>query len=172
MVKEIPSEKFGSERGSDSASSVVVHHPKERSRGLVAFLIAIGLGTGALIGIALDPYVTSLGNSIDGVERSMSEKGNGQVVTAVVSDSLKAIDDKGTVVENNGITKSSIMTITAYSHETYLPQMQCLIDSLPVYCDGGEVTISGLPPGHHRFATLLPSNSGIMAETFDWNVLA
>ena len=172
MVEEIPSEKLASEHSPGPGPAVVINKSGKKRPGLAVFLVAVGVGIAALIGMALMPYVTSLPSSMFGVEQPISGGKSDAAVTTVLSDSVKATDGKGIVVEDNGLTRSAEISIADYSDSAYAPGLHCSIDSLPLYCDGTPITISGLPPGQHTFATLIHSNGGKMTETFSWNNLA
>ena len=94
------------------------------------------------------------------------------VITSALTASATATDDKGTVIENNGLTKSREMTIAGYSDSIYSTELHCAIDSLPAYCSGSPVTFSGLPPGEHVFTMVEESiNDQITVQYFSWDIL-
>jgi hypothetical protein len=158
---------------------IVIETEKEKKRGgLAILLIAIGVGILALAGIALLIYVNSFGGNIfGGVSGSSSTAAtdSGDSVakpTTALIDSFKAIDGKGNVIEENGVTKSDEITITGYSDSEYDARLQCSIDSLHIYCNGsGEVSISGLPTGKHTFTVVEPSNGETIVRAFSWNII-
>ena len=91
------------------------------------------------------------------------------VIPAVMAaSSATAMDDKGTVIEDNGLTKSAGMAITGYSYSNYSTELRCSIDSLPTYCSGSPVTLSGLPPGGHVFTIVEPVSDEITVQSFGW----
>ena len=147
---------------------------KKRGEGrerLPLFLIAVGLGAVVLISIAvLAPasfysYVESPG--------SISDSGDGRAAAAIptgLGPSVKATDGRGIVIEDNGVSKSGTITITGHSDSEYDVGLQCWIDSLPLYCSGNSVTISGLPPGDHTFGIVEPSSGKTIVRAFNWKI--
>jgi hypothetical protein len=50
---------------------------------------------------------------------------------------------------------SSVITISDYYKSGgYNTSLQCLADSIPIYCDGGPVIIQGFPSGIHTFSVM------------------
>jgi hypothetical protein len=76
------------------------------------------------------------------------------------------------VIENNGVTESDEMTITGYSDSSYSTELRCSIDSLPVYCDGSPVMMSGFPPGKYTLTIEEPSSGKTMVWTFSWTIIS
>jgi hypothetical protein len=176
MSNEILPGKLSANRVVSAESPIVLEKNKEKKkrkggRRLLLFLMAVGLGALALTSITvLAPatfygYVDSPG-SID----DSGNRGNGVTVPVALAASTTATDGKGKVIEDNGVTKSAKMTIAGYSDSKYDAGLQCSIDSLPAYCSGSPVTISGLPPGEHTFTIAEPSSGEITAKSFSWNI--
>lgn len=147
---------------------------KKRARGLPLFLLAVGLGVVAvgsitlLAPVAFYDHVDSPG-SID--DNSGSSRGDGAaVITGALAAPATATDGKGTVIENNGLTKSGEMTIAGYSDVSYSTELRCAIDNLPAYCSGNPVTFSGLPPGEHVFTVVESINDKITVQYFGWDI--
>ena len=78
--------------------------------------------------------------------------------------SATATDGNGVVIENNGLTESDEMTIAGYSDSSYSKELRCALDSLPAYCSGSPVTLSGLPPGEHVFTMVESINDQITVQ--------
>jgi hypothetical protein len=92
--------------------------------------------------------------------------------TTALPASFKAIDGKGNVIEENGVTKSDWITITGYSDIEYDPRLQCSIDSFHIYCnDSGDVGLSDLPTGKHTFTVVEPSNGEMIVRAFSWKTI-
>ena len=107
-------------------------------------LVAVAVGSITLPApVAFYGYVGSPG-SID--DSGNTDDGEAVLPTALAA-SVTATDGNGVVIEDKGLTKSGEMTITDYSDNSYSTELRCSIDSLPAYCSGSPVTISGLPPG-------------------------
>ena len=133
--------------------------------------MAVGLGAVALSSITLLPYATFYGH----VDRSgsINDSGNrsyGAVTPTAVAGAATATDGNGAVIKDNGLTKSGEMTITGYSDSSYSIELHCSIDSLPMYCSGSPVTISGLPSGEYVFTILEPINDEITVKSFSWDI--
>ena len=153
--------------------SPLVAEKKERGRkGRLLFLLAIGLGTVALASITLLAPVTFYGRagstgSID--DHSSGRSDSAMVPSAPAASSAAATDGKGTATGDSGVTKSAQMTILGYSDATYSTELRCSIDSLPVYCSGSPITISGLPPGQHVFTVVGSVSDKTAVQSFSWN---
>jgi hypothetical protein len=184
MSNEILPGKLSANPAVSAESPIVVKEKKERGRrrgGLLLFLMAVGLGAVALTSISLLAPVTFYGHvdSPGSIDDSGS-RGNGAVVipsALAASSSATATDGKGTVIGDNGVTKSAEMTISGYSDSSsssssssYSTGLRCSIDSLPAYCSGGPVTISGLPPGIHTFTIAEPVSDKIAVQSFSWDI--
>jgi hypothetical protein len=50
------------------------------------------------------------------------------------------------------VTGTSIIAISEYSSGGFSTSIHCLVDSSPIYCDGGPVLIQGFPPGKYTFS--------------------
>jgi hypothetical protein len=170
MRKEILPGKLSANRTVSTESPIVVEK-KERGGGggrLLLFLVAVGLGAVALTSItvlapvAFYDYVNSPG--------SIDDRSDGAAIPTALAASVTATDGKGTMIEDNGMTKSAKMTITGYSDSKYDAGLQCSIDSLPTYCDGSPVSLSGLPPGEHAFTIAEPSSGETVVRAFSWNI--
>jgi hypothetical protein len=172
MSNEILRGKLSANRAvSVESPIVVVKEKKKRGRSLLLFLMAVGLGTVALTSITLLAPVTFYGRvgspgSIDGGRSD----GDATIPSALAASSATATDGKGTVIGDNGMTKSAEITITGYSDSSYSTELHCLIDSLPAYCSGSPVTLSGLPPGEHVFTVIEPVSDKITVQSFSWDI--
>src|SRR5919198_824333 len=167
MSNEILPGKLSANRAVSVESPPIVVEKKKRGirRGLLLlFLMAVGLGAVALTSITLlapvtfYDHVASPGSISDG-----GNSGGAAIPSALAasSSSATAMDGKGTIIEDNGVTKSAEMTISGYSDSSFSTQLHCSIDSLPAYCSGSPVTLSGLPPGEHVFTIVEPINNKI-----------
>jgi hypothetical protein len=154
---------------------VVEEEKKEKKRrgSLPLFLLTVGLGTVALASITLLAPVAFYGHvdSPGSIDDTSSRGDGAAVITSALAASATATDGKGTVIENNGLTKSREMTIAGYSDGRYSTELHCAIDSLPAYCSGSPVTFSGLPPGEHVFTMVESINDQITVQYFGWNIL-
>jgi hypothetical protein len=174
MSNEILPGKLSANRAVSAGSPFVVEEKKRRG-SLSMFLLSVGLGAVAagiitlVAPVAFYSHVDSSPGSID--DTSSSGGAGAPVITTALAASATATDGKGTVTENNGLTKSGEMTIAGYSDISYSPELHCAIDSLPVYCSGGPVTFSGLPPGEHVFTIVESINDQITVQYFSWDVL-
>jgi hypothetical protein len=172
MSEETLPVKSGANR-TGSAESTVVVEQKKRLEGvdrISLLLIAVGVGTIALTSIiVLAPvsfygYVESPGSIND------SGVGAAAAIPTDLTPSIKAIDGEGIVIEDNGVTKSSTMTITGYSNNKYDLGLECWIDSLPLFCSGDSLTISGLPLGPHSVTIIEPGSEETIVQAFSWNI--
>jgi hypothetical protein len=104
---------------------------KENKRGgLGVLLISVGIGIILpLAGTAILVYVNSFsGNTFGSVSGSSTTTDNGDSLAKpnpALPTSFKAIDGKGNVIEDNGVTKSDAITIRGYSDSEYDPGLQC-----------------------------------------------
>jgi hypothetical protein len=171
MSEETLPVKSGANR-TGSAESTVVVEQKKRLEGvdrISLLLIAVGVGTIALTSIIVLAPVSFYGY----VESPGSINDSGVGAAAIPTDltpSIKAIDGEGIVIEDNGVTKSSTMTITGYSNNKYDLGLQCRIDSLPLFCSGHPLTISGLPRGPHSVTIVEPGSEETIVRAFSWNI--
>lgn len=174
MSNEILPGKLSANRTVNAESPVVVEkkESKKRRGGLPLFLLTVGLGVIALASITLLAPAAFYGHvdSLSSVEDT-GGRGEGQaVVTGALAASATATDGEGTLIENNGLTRSGDMTIAGYSDSSYSTELQCAIDNLPAYCSGSLVTFSGLPPGKHVFSTVESTNEQIIVQYFGWEI--
>jgi hypothetical protein len=175
MSNEIQLGKLSANRTVDAESPIVVEKKKEKKKrqgGLLLFLMAAGLGAVALTSVTLlapvafYDHVDSPG-SID----NSGSRGNGvAVVPTALAASATTTDGKGAAIETNGLTKSADMTIAGYSDTSYSTELSCSIDSLPMYCSGSPVTLSGLPAGEHVFTIIEPVRDEITVQSFSWEI--
>jgi hypothetical protein len=157
-----------------SAESPIVVEKKERERkGMLLFLMAVGLGTIALASINLLGPVTFYGYvaSPGSIDDDSGSRGDGATIpSALAASSAAATDGIGAAIGDNGVTKSAEMTISGYSDSSYSTELRCSIDSLPTYCSGSPVTISGLPPGEHVFTVIGSASDKTAVQSFSWNI--
>jgi hypothetical protein len=177
VSNEILPGKLSTNRAVSARSPIVMEKKKENKKrrgGLPLFLLAVGLGVVAAGSITLVAPVAFYGHvdSPGSIGDDTSSRGDGAaVITSALGASAIATDGKGTVIENNGLTKSGEMTIAGYSDSSYSTELHCGIDSLPLYCSGSPVTISGLPPGEHVFSMVESINDQITVQYFGWEIL-
>ena len=177
MSNEILPGKLSANRSVGAESPFVMKEKKENKKrrgGLPLFLLAVGLGAVALASITLLAPVAFYGHvdsspgSIDDTSKTADDAA---VLTSALTASATARDGEGTVIGNNGLTKSGEMTIAGYSGSNYSTELHCAIDSLPAYCSGSPITFSGLPPGEHVFTKVESINDQITVQYFGWNIL-
>ncbi|MDQ3847666.1 MAG: hypothetical protein M3261_01770 [Thermoproteota archaeon] len=174
MSTEILPGKLSANRTVDAESTVVIEKKKEkRLRRGTLFLLAIGLGAVALASITLLAPVAFYGRvtSPGGIDDNSGSSGDGAaVIPTVLGASATAIDGKGIVIEANAVTESGEIIMTGYSDSSYSTELRCSIDSLPTYCSGGPVTISGLPTGEHVFTIAEPVRDELSVHSFSWEI--
>jgi hypothetical protein len=175
MSNEILLGKLSANRAVDAESPIVVEKKKEKKKGaggLLLFLLAVGLGAVAVGSITLLGPVAFYGHvdSPGSIDDSGSRSDGAAVIPTALAASVTATDGKGTVIEANGVTKSSDMTITGYSDSSFSTELHCLIDSQPLYCSGSPVTLSGLPTGKHVFTMAEPVRDEITVQSFSWDI--
>jgi hypothetical protein len=176
MSNEILPGKLSANPSVSAESPVIMekNENKKRRGGLLQFLLAVGLGIVALASVTLLAPVAFYGHveSPGSIEDNSGGRADGAaVITSALAASATATDGKGTVIENNGLTKSGEMTIAGYSDISYSTELHCAIDSLPAYCSGDPVTFSELPPGKHVFTMVESINDQIVVQYFGWNIL-
>jgi hypothetical protein len=179
MSNEILPGKLSADPSVSAGSPLVMEKKKENEKksrgGLPLFLLAIGLGAVAIASITLLAPVAFYGHvesspgSIDDTTRKTAD--GAAVITSALAASATATDGIGTVIGNNGLTKSGEMTIADYSDGGFSTELHCAIDSLPAYCSGSPITFSGLPPGEHVFTKVESINDQITVQYFGWNIL-
>ena len=175
MSNEILPGKLSANRAVSVESPFVVEEKKKKKRrgSLFMFLLAVGLGAvavGSITLVAPVSFYSHVDSSPGSIDDSGSRGDGAAVVPTALAASAIATDGKGTVIEDNGSTKSGEMTITGYSDSSYSPELHCAIDSLPSYCSGGPVTISGLPSGEHVFTIAEPLSDKTTVESFSWDI--
>ena len=174
MSNEILPGKLNANRAvSVESPPIVVEKKKRGRRGLPLLLLAVGLGAVALASITLLAPVTFYGHvdSPASMDNSGSRGDGAAIPSALAASSATATDGKGTVIGDNGVTKSDTMTIAGYSDSSFSTQLRCSIDSLPAYCSGSPVTLSGLPAGEHVFTVVESTSDGITVQSFSWDIL-
>lgn len=156
-----------------SAESPIIVEKKKSGKGLLLFLMAVGLGALALASISLLASMAfySHVDSPGSIDYTSSRGDAAAVITGALAASATATDGNGVVIENNGLTESDEMTIAGYSDSSYSKELRCALDSLPAYCSGSPVTFSGLPPGEHVFTTVESINDQITVQYFGWDIL-
>lgn len=152
--------------------SIAVETNKDKKReSLTMFLLYVAVGVGvvvALTSIALLAPVTFY-NDIKSSESS-GDSGYASAIPTDMAASLKATDGKGRVIEDNGVTDSDEMTITGYSHSSYSTKLSCEINLNNAYCDGGDVKLSGLPPGEYTFTVEEPVSDETRVQSLSWDI--
>jgi hypothetical protein len=173
MSNEILPGKLSANRSVIAESPVVREKKNKKSRGgLPLFLLAVGLGAVALASITLLAPVAFYDHvdSPGSIDDTSSRGDAAAIITGALAASATATDGKGTVIENNGLTKSGEMTIAGYSDSSYSTELHCAIDNLPSYCSGSPVTFSGLPPGKHTFSMAKSVDDETTAHSFSWEI--
>lgn len=175
MSNEILLGKLSANRTVDAESPIVVEKKKERKKrqgGLLLFLMAVGLGAIALTSVTLLAPVAFYDHvdSPGGIDDRGSRGDGAAVMPTTLAASATATDGKGTAIEANGLTRSGEMTMTGYSDSRYSTELRCSIDSLPTYCSGSPITLSGLPPGEHIFTVMEPVHDKITVQSFGWEI--
>jgi hypothetical protein len=150
----------------------VIETNEEKRRGLILVcLIAVGVVIVPVVSIVLLPYVNSLEGNVFGGVSSTSDSGNDVFeATTALGASFIATDAKGDVIKNgDSVARSEQLTLTGYSDTLYSTKMLCTVDMLPVYCDGGPITIPSLPAGKHTITIMEPSSAGeTIVRVFSW----
>ncbi len=156
--------------GPEPLSLVIETNKGKRERLIVVFLMAVGIGILVLTSIVLLPYVNSLGSGVLGGVRGTTDSGSGALeATTTLASSFKATDARGNVIDiSNGVAILEEITVSGYSDNKYSTKLLCSIDTLPVYCNGSPIAISGLPAGKHTFTIMEPSNGETIVRVFSW----
>jgi hypothetical protein len=175
MSNEILPGKLSANHAVSEESPIIVEKKKEQKKrvgGLLLFLMALGIGAVAVGSIPLPAPVAFHGyiGSPGSIDDSGNRDDGAAVVPTALAASARAMDGNGAVIDNNGSTKSGEMIITGYSDSSYSTELRCSIDSLPAYCSGSPVTISGLPPGKHTFTMAKSVDDETTAHSFSWNI--
>lgn len=173
MSNQILPGKLSAKRTVSAESPIIVEKKKKSGKGLLLFLMAVGLGAVALASISLLAPMAfySHVDSPGSIDDTSSRGDAAAVITGALAASATATDGNGVVIENNGLTESDEMTIAGYSDSSYSKELRCALDSLPAYCSGSPVTFSGLPPGEHVFTTVESINDQITVQYFGWDIL-
>ncbi|HJY09543.1 MAG TPA: hypothetical protein VJ250_01240 [Nitrososphaeraceae archaeon] len=166
MSKEMLSRKLTGDETLTTEPSIGIKTNKDKKkRGQLAFLLAVAVGSVALISInLLTPvaFYETGSSSIDDSTHGVAP------IPDDMEGSATATDSDGVVIEDNGLTKSAQITIRGYSDSSYSTILSCSIDSFPAYCNGSPVTFSGLPPGEHVFVVVNSLNDEVTAQSFSW----
>jgi hypothetical protein len=174
MSKEMLPEKLSMNQAVGRESLPIVQQTKKsRREGKMIFLLmAAGIGILLLAGIFLLPYANSLRDNIFGVSSNSPHMSSDITAsTAPLASTFKAIDADGIEIDTkNGAARSDQITLSGYSDSRYSTKLHCLIDTLPLYCDGGPIEILGLPDGNHEFRIMEPGSAGSVVRVFSWNV--
>jgi hypothetical protein len=173
MSNQILPGKLSAKRTVSAESPIIVEKKKKSGKGLLLFLMAVGLGAVALASISLLAPMAfySHVDSPGSIDDTSSRGDAAAVITGALAASATATDGNGVVIENNGLTESDEMTIAGYSDSSYSKELKCALDSLPAYCSGSPVTFSGLPPGEHVFTMVESINDQITVQYFGWDIL-
>jgi hypothetical protein len=173
MSKEMLSGKSDANRAGSVGSTIVVEENKREERGGRLLLLLIAVGLGAVVLTSITVLAPSSFYSYVGSPGSINDSGDdaAAAIPTALASSIKATDGEGIVIEDNGVTKSGTMTITGYSNNNkYHVGLQCWIDSLPLFCSGDSLTISGLPHGPHSVTIVEPSSEETIIRAFSWNI--
>jgi hypothetical protein len=168
MSKEMLSRKLSEGLAPESPPTVIETNEEKRQRLILVCLIAIGVVIVTVVSIVLLPYANPLeGNVLDGVS-STSDSGNDAFeATTALGASFIATDAKGDVIKNgDSVASSEQLTLTGYSDSLYSTKMLCTVDTLPVYCDGGPITIPSLPAGKHTITIMDPGSGKTIVRVF------
>jgi hypothetical protein len=174
MSKEMLPEKLSSDQGLGPGSLPTIKETNKgkRERLIVIFVMAVGVGIVVLTSILLLPYLNPLVGSIFGSKSSSTTDGSSLMLeqpTAPLAPSFKAIDGEGSEVNiSNGLARSEQISISGYADSGYSIELQCWIDTLPVYCDGSPITIVGLPDGNHELRIVEARGTGTEVSVFSW----
>jgi hypothetical protein len=175
MSKEILPGKLSANRAVSEEYPVVAEEKEKKKRGrggLLLFLMVVGVGAVALASATLLGPVAFYGHvDSPGSIADSGNRGDGAaVIPTALAASVTATDGNGAMIKENGMTKSGTITITGYSDSSYSPELSCSIDSLPAYCSGSSVTLSGLPPGEHVFSVIGSVSDKSAVQSFNWDI--
>jgi hypothetical protein len=172
MSKEMLAEKLSEGLAPESPPTVIETNEEKRQGLILVCLIAVGVVIVPVVSIVLLPYVNSLEGNIFGGVSSTTDSGNDafEAATTALGASFIATDAKGDVIKNgDSVAGSEQLTLTGYSDSPYSKKMLCTVDMLPLYCDGGPITIPGLPGGKHTITIMEPSSSSeTIVRVFSW----
>jgi hypothetical protein len=170
MSKEMLPRKLSEGLAPESPPTVIETNEEKRQGLLLVCLIAIGVVIVPVANIVLLPYVKSFEGNVFGSVSSATDSGNDALeATTALGASFIATDAKGDVIKNgDSVARSEQLTLTGYSDSPYSTKMLCTVDMLPVYCDGGPITIPGLPAGKHTFTIMEPSSGETIVRVFSW----
>jgi hypothetical protein len=174
MSKEMVGEKLSGDQGPGPESPpIVTETNKGKREGLIlVFLTAVGIGILVLASVFLLPYVSSLGGSILGGTSSTTTYSGSAVpeASADLPPSFIATDGGGNEI-SDGVATSGQITISGYSDSAYSTELRCSIDTLPVYCNGSPITITGLPHGTHKFSIAETGSDETVVLVLNWKVV-
>jgi hypothetical protein len=171
MSKEMLPRKLSEVLASESPPTVIETNEEKRRGLILVCLIAVGVVVVPVVSVVLLPYVNSLeGNVFGGVSSTTDSSNDAFDATTALGASFIATDAKGDVIENgDSVARSEQLTLTGYSDSPYSTKMLCTVDMLPVYCNGGPITIPGLPAGKHTITIMEPSSGGeTIVRVFSW----
>jgi hypothetical protein len=173
MSKEMLPRKLSEGLAPESSPTVIETNEQKRQGLILVCLIAVGVVIVPVASIVLLPYVKSLeGNVFGGVSSSGTTDSGIDALdaTTALGASFIATDAKGDVIKNgDSVARSEQLTLTGYSDSSYSTEMLCTVDMLPLYCDGGPITISALPAGKHTITIMEPSSGGeTIVRVFSW----
>jgi hypothetical protein len=172
MSKEVLPRKLSESLAPEPPSTVIETNGQKRQGLILVCLIAVGVVIVPVASIVLLPYVKSLEGNVFGGVSSTTDSGNDalEAATTALGASFIATDAKGDVIKNgDSVARSEQLTLTGYSDSPYSKKMLCTVDMLPLYCDGGPITIPSLPAGKHTITIMEPSSSGeTIVRIFSW----
>ena len=171
MSKEMLPRKLSEGLAPESRPTVTQTNEAKRQGLILVCLIAVGVVIVPVVSIVLLPYVKSLEDKVFGGISSTTDSGNDALeATTALGASFIATDAKGDVIKNgDSVARSEQLTLTGYSDSPYSTKMLCTVDMLPLYCDGGPITVPSLPAGKHTITIMEPSSGGeTIVRVFSW----
>ncbi|MDQ3836141.1 MAG: hypothetical protein M3270_04315 [Thermoproteota archaeon] len=176
MSKEMLPEKMNGEHSLGPVSAPIIKEEmKKRKREgiIVILLMAVGIGSLVLASAFLMPYLNSLRASVPYDVSSTEGSGRASVdVIAPLSDTFKVSDIGGGEIDlGEAIATSHQITFSGYTGDVYTTDLRCVVDALPVYCDGSPITITGLPDGDHELKIVEPGYGGPVVHVFNWKTI-
>jgi hypothetical protein len=171
MSKEMLSRKLSEGLAPESPPTVIETNEEKRQGLILVCLIAVGVVVVPVVSVVLLPYVNSLESNVFGGASSTSDSGNDVFeATTALGASFIATDAKGDVIKNgDSVARPAQLTLTGYSDTPYSTKILCTVDMLPVYCNGGPITIPSLPAGKHTITIMDPSSGGeTIVRVFSW----
>jgi hypothetical protein len=170
MSKEMLPGKLSEDLAAESRPAVKQTNKDKRQGLILVCLIAVGVVIIPVASIVLLPYVKSLEGNVFGGVSSTTDSGNDALeATTALGASFLATDAKGDVIENgDSVARTEQLTLRGYSDSPYSTKMLCTVDILPMYCDGGPITIPPLPGGKHTITIMEPSSGETIVRVFSW----